>query len=170
MSSNLRHWHEQAEERAKRSVIRTVPFGHRVGARRHRLDQREGAITFWNRSAATIFGYEKPRRSAAARTCSPRRIDRLPRSAGRRLGTSAITVGQTIELTGAERTAAASRSSCPCRPDGGRHLRDSGRPRRHRTKAPKRSSASAKPSCGRRRRWKPSGCSPAASPTTSTTC
>jgi PAS domain S-box-containing protein len=61
MTSHLRHWHEQAEDRAKRLEASRERFQAVTEAARDGIvsTDAQGVITFWNSSASTIFGYRE---------------------------------------------------------------------------------------------------------------
>jgi PAS domain S-box-containing protein len=61
MTSHLRHWHEQAEERARRLETSYERFHSVTESARDGIvsTNAQGSITFWNRSAAAILGYDE---------------------------------------------------------------------------------------------------------------
>jgi PAS domain S-box-containing protein len=104
MTSHLRHWHEQAEERAKRLETSYERFQSVTESARDGIvsTNAQGAITFWNRSAATIFGYDEAQALGMS-------LEHLLAESDRSLHLEALAVGpdtpggifaQTIELTG----------------------------------------------------------------------
>ncbi len=104
MTSHLRHWHEQAEERAKRIETSYGRFHSVTESARDGIvsTNAQGAVTFWNRSAAAIFGYDE-----AQALGTP--IEHLLAESDRTLYLEALAAGtdtpgaifgQTIELTG----------------------------------------------------------------------
>ncbi len=104
MTSHLRHWHEQAEDRAKRLETWYEQFHSVTESARDGIvsTDAQGAITFWNRSAATIFGYDQAQAmgtSLERLLAEPDRAHYLETlTVG--TGTAGAVVGQTIELTG----------------------------------------------------------------------
>jgi PAS domain S-box-containing protein len=58
MTANLRHWHQQAQDRAERLQASYERFHSVTESARDGIvsTNGEGAITFWNRSAGLIFG------------------------------------------------------------------------------------------------------------------
>ncbi len=104
MTSHLRHWHEQAEERAKRLETSYERFHSVTESARDGIvsTNAHGSITFWNRSAATIFGYDEPDALGTsfahllAESDRPLYLEAL--AVG--FGTPGTTFGQTVELTG----------------------------------------------------------------------
>lgn len=104
MTSHLRHWHEQAEERAKRLETSYERFHSVTESARDGIvsTNAQGSITFWNRSAATIFGYDEPDALGTsfahllAESDRPSYLEAL--AVG--FGTPGTTFGQTVELTG----------------------------------------------------------------------
>jgi len=104
MTSHLRHWHEQAEERAKRLETSYERFHSVTESARDGIvsTDAQGSITFWNRSAATIFGYDEAEALGTsfahllAESDRPLSLEAL--AVG--FGTRGTTFGQTVELTG----------------------------------------------------------------------
>jgi PAS domain S-box-containing protein len=104
MSSHLRHWHEQAEDRAERLQASYDRFHSVTESARDGIvsTNAAGAISFWNRSAATLFGYSesealgRPVIELFGDADRPTYLDALAAESGE----AGLTVGQTIELTG----------------------------------------------------------------------
>ena len=104
MTSHLRHWHEQAGERAKRLETSYERFHSVTESARDGIvsTDAQGSITFWNRSAATIFGYDEPDALGTsfadllAEADRPSYLEAL--AAG--FGTPGTTFGQSVDLTG----------------------------------------------------------------------
>ena len=108
MTSHLRHWHEQAEDRATRLETSYERFHSVTESARDGIvsTNAQGSITFWNRSAATIFGYDEadalgtPFAHLLAESDRPLYLEAL--AAG--FGAPGATFGQTVELTGVRKS------------------------------------------------------------------
>ena len=104
MTSHLRHWHEQAEERAKRLETSYERFHSVTESARDGIvsTDAQGSITFWNRSAATIFGYDEADALGTSFAHLLAESDRALylETLGVGFGTPGATMGQTVELTG----------------------------------------------------------------------
>ena len=178
MTSHLRHWHEQAEERAKRLETSCERFQSVTESARDGIvsTNAQGSITFWNRSAAAIFGYDEARAllerplahllAEVGPAALPRGVGRRSRHAGRHLRPD----GRTDRRAKERRP----RSRSSCRVSTGtnrRHLRDGGAPRRHRTEAKRRRAPRREAQRRQAQKMEAIGtAAPAAWPTTSTTC
>ena len=131
MTSHLRHWHEQAEERAKRLETSYERFHSVTESARDGIvsTNAQGSITFWNRSAATIFGYDEADALGTsfahllAESDRPLFLEAL--AVG--FGPPGSTFGQTVELTGRRKNVAtATDRDCPFHRTDRRHLLDGG--------------------------------------------
>ena len=146
MTSHLRHWHEQAEERAKRLETSYERFHSVTESARDGIvsTNAHGAITFWNRSAATIFGYDEAQALGTSVRAPARRVgpSALPRGIGgwiRHAGRH-LRPDDRADRRAKERRPLPDRAVPVHRADR-RHRRDGGDPRRHRTEAKRRRAA-----------------------------
>jgi PAS domain S-box-containing protein len=59
MSTHLRHWHQEAQDRSARLEASNERFSSVTESARDAIisTDRDGVVTFWSRSAGTIFGY-----------------------------------------------------------------------------------------------------------------
>ena len=103
MSSHLRHWHEQAEDRQERLRASLERFHSVTESARDGIvsTNGQGSIAFWNRSAAVIFGWgedEALGRSLTEFIADPDRTRYLDALAF--ASAQAGLTGRTLELTG----------------------------------------------------------------------
>lgn len=106
MSGNLRHWHEQAEERQERLQASYERFHSVTESARDGIvsTDGEGAITFWNRSAAVIFGCAEEEALGTSLTAFIAEPDRqMYLDALAFAPAEPLLAGRTIELTGVRR-------------------------------------------------------------------
>jgi PAS domain S-box-containing protein len=104
MGTNLCHWYEEAKDKSERLLVSYERFRSVTESARDAIvsaDDR-GAITFWNRSAGTIFGYSEAEALGGAFTrliAEPHRQGYLDLVTVLGSGTDRSTPGWTIELT-----------------------------------------------------------------------
>jgi PAS domain S-box-containing protein len=104
MGINLRHWHEEAKDKSERLLASYERFRSVTESARDAIisTDDQGAITFWNRSAGTIFGYTEAEAFGGALTrliADPHRQGYLDAVAVIGSGTDRAILGRTIELT-----------------------------------------------------------------------
>ena len=108
MGTNLRHWYEEAKDKSERLLVSYERFRSVTESARDAIvsTDEQGAITFWNRSAETIFGYSEAEALGGALTrliAEPHRQDYLHAITVLGSGTDRSTLGRTIELTAVRR-------------------------------------------------------------------
>ncbi len=104
MSTSLRHWYEEATDKSERLQASYERFHSVTESARDAIisTDRKGAITFWSRSAETIFGYQEAEALGESLTRvigEPDRHTYLDALSAIGLGEPG-TFGQTIEIVG----------------------------------------------------------------------
>jgi PAS domain S-box-containing protein len=103
MGTNLHHWYQEAQDNSARLLVSYERFYAVTDSARDAIvsTDEQGAITFWNRSAGTIFGYGDDEALGATLTQFMAEADvQRYREALTTLRTGAEqTLGRTIEIT-----------------------------------------------------------------------
>jgi PAS domain S-box-containing protein len=104
MGTNLRHWYEEAKDKSERLLVSYERFRAVTESARDAIvsTDDQGAITFWNRSAGTIFGYSEAEALGSTLThliAEPHRKDYRHAVTALVSGADPSTLGRTIELT-----------------------------------------------------------------------
>ena len=107
MSTGLRHWHEEARDKSERLQNSYNRFFSVTESARDAIiaTDQTGAITFWSRSAGTIFGYDEAEALGRPLTrfiAEPDRQAYLEALTAIGLGESGM-AGRTIEIVGARK-------------------------------------------------------------------
>ena len=108
MSTGLRHWHEEARDKSERLQKSYDRFYSVTESARDAIISTDetGAITFWSRSAETIFGYQEAEALGRPLTRFIVESDRqayLEALTAIGSGESGIAFGRTIEIVGAQK-------------------------------------------------------------------
>ena len=108
MSTGLRHWHEEARDKSERLQKSYDRFYSVTESARDAIisTDQTGAITFWSRSAGTIFGYQEAEALGEPLTrfiAEPDRQAYLEALTAIGLGESGMAFGRTIEIVGAQK-------------------------------------------------------------------
>ena len=108
MSTGLRHWHQEARDKSERLQKSYDRFYSVTESARDAIISTDetGAITFWSRSAETIFGYPEAEALGQPLTRFIVESDRqayLEALTAIRSGESGMAFGRTIEIVGAQK-------------------------------------------------------------------
>ncbi|MQA29848.1 MAG: PAS domain S-box protein [Luteitalea sp.] len=111
MSTHLRHWHQEAQNRAARLEASYERFSSVTESARDAIisTDQEGVVAFWSRSAATIFGYVENEAIGQSLTQFVARSDQdACLAALMSIGTDQVgaAFGRTIEVTGVRKDGA----------------------------------------------------------------
>ncbi len=108
MSTSLRHWHEEATDKSERLQASYERFYSVTESARDAIisTDQQGAITFWSRSAGTIFGYQEAEALGESLTrfiTPPDRHTYLEALSAVGFGVGGMTFGRTLEIVGARK-------------------------------------------------------------------